>query len=307
MWIAFSPDGIHWSNYEDNPVVNIHSDTSHYVVRDPRTNRYMAYGRFGFARTVALVESDDFIHWSRPEQILEPDEHEPAGPFPATQFYGMTVDLYEGMYVGGLWIYREGTDGKIDTELASSRDGIHWNRVGDRQTFLPVSPEGTWGDGMVRPAANYIRRGEEIWIYFGMVDGPHSGPKFPGKSIVRKHPTGIGLGKLRRDGFVSLSAGTEPGALLTKPLWIDGPELHLNVEVEPGGKVEVGVCDLWSSLDPLTMDGAYPGLDHSVSMTQGSTNGVVHWPAADLRLQVGNKYRLKIRLESARIYSFWFE
>ena len=73
-----------------------------------------------------------------------------------------------------------------------------------------------------------------------------------------------------------------------------------------GGKVEVTVCDLWSSLDPLTADGAYPGLDQSTPITEGSTDCVVRWPASDLRPHVGALCRLKIRLEKARIFSLWF-
>lgn len=40
-------------------------------------------------------------------------------------------------------------DGTIDTQLACSRDGIRWQRVGARETFLPLGddPDG-WLGGM---------------------------------------------------------------------------------------------------------------------------------------------------------------
>jgi len=53
MWVSFSPDGIHWTNYEGNPVIECGSDTGHHIVRDPNTGLYAAYGRFGFGRMLA--------------------------------------------------------------------------------------------------------------------------------------------------------------------------------------------------------------------------------------------------------------
>jgi hypothetical protein len=300
MWVSFSPDGIHWTNYENNPVGPYPSDTGHYVVRDPSTGNYMAYGRFGFMRNMALMTSEDFYRWTRPELIFEPDDLEEAGPAPATQFYGMSVDIYEGLYLGGLWIYREGTDGKIDTQLAVSRDGVHWNRVADRQVFLPLEPEGSWGSGMIRSTARYITRGDKIYIYYGVIDGPHGGPNFPAGTITRKYPSAISLGILRRDGFVSLDAGTEEGTLLTKPIWLAGRPLHLNVDVRSAGSASVSVCH-WNGQFPLQ------GFEKSIPITTDATDTVVRWSAESLEKLSGQCVRLKIQLRNAKLFSFWFD
>ncbi len=61
-----------------------------------------------------------------------------------------------------LWIYREGGDGKIDTQLITSRDGIGWTRVGDRATWLTLGDEDSWEGGMVRSVERIIRRGEKL-------------------------------------------------------------------------------------------------------------------------------------------------
>ena len=88
---------------------------------------------------MACSESDDFVHWSEPQLVFECDEGDEA----ETQFYGVPIDLYEGLYLGMPWIYREGVDGTIDTQLAVSRDGIRWQRVGARETFLPLGRPGS--------------------------------------------------------------------------------------------------------------------------------------------------------------------
>ena len=134
-------------------------------------------------------------------------------------------------------VYREGIDGTIDTSLATSRDGIEWERVLDRQTFLSLGKEGGWEDGMVRIAQNFIVVGDEIYLYYGGVQGAHMDRKFA--AAERRHQPMLGLATLRRDGFVSVEAGDEEGFLLTQPLVIAGNELHLNAECRGGLRVEV--------------------------------------------------------------------
>ena len=196
IWVAFSPDGIHWNNYHRNPVLSVYSDTGHYVIYDRAAGRYITYGRFGFDRTLARTESTDFLHWTNPRLVLEPDGLELTGRPPATQFYGMTVDTYEGMHLGGLWVYKPGTGGTIDTQLTTSYDGVHWQRVADRQTFMPLGPSDGWDNGMVRPAGHFIVRDRDICIFYGMVNGPHAGMDIPEGRIVRHYPCALGLARI---------------------------------------------------------------------------------------------------------------
>ncbi len=42
------------------------------------------------------------------------------------------------------------------------------------------------------------------------------------------------LAVLRRDGFISLDAGEEPGTLLTKPFVLGGTTLHVNADAKSG-------------------------------------------------------------------------
>ncbi|MEW6752266.1 MAG: hypothetical protein AB1505_14985 [Candidatus Latescibacterota bacterium] len=288
MWMSFSADGVHWQDCGANPVIRLGSDTTQSLVWDPGRRKYAVYGRFGAGgRRVGRAESDDALHFSEPQLVLAPDALDEEG----TQFYGMPLDLYEGLYVGMLWVYREGVDGTIDTGLAVSRDGIVWERVLDRQTFLPLGEEGSWEDGMARIGQRIIVRGDELYLYYGGVQGPHTGRKFA--QVERRHRPMLGLATLRRDGFVSVRAGTEEGMLLTRPANLEGERLHVNAA--SAGYLIVEVTDEegralpgWVS-QPLTADCP----DAAVPFGR---------PLAELG---GRPVRLRFRLRQADLYSWW--
>ena len=317
IWVSFSPDGLNWTDYENNPVLGS-SDTGHYVVRNPQTKRYLAYGRFipgkgltvngQYVRIIGSAQSENFINWTDFAIAVEADDKEATGPPPMTQIYGMTVDSYEGLFIGGLWVYNFGGGATIDTQLTVSRDGVNWQRVADRQTFLPLGPKGSRSDGMVRPAARFIIRGDVIYILYGMIGGPHQTPDC--RHVEREYPPAVGLGILRRDGFVSLDAGCDAGYVLTKAFWLQNYRaLHLNVDVQTGGSVRVTVCDWWEGLHPSdhSSDGSLPGFAESEPVFGDHSDTIVRWPERDLSEIAYRRVRLKISLEKASLYSYWFE
>jgi len=327
-YLAWSADGIQWTHAPHNPVIRAYMDTNQNLLWDERIARYVAFSRFGFGRKIARSESEDFVHWTAPQLVLDCDEADGEG----TQFYGAGVDLYEGLYVAMLWAYREGGDGRIDTQLGVSRDGVHWERVADRAVFIPLGESGSWEDGMARGAERIIRvppaggsaringvpssaggaqriggvasaatgsarpgeTGDELWIYYAGVNGPHSGPKFPAESIVRKHKPAIGLATLRRDGFVSLDAGADGGWLLTRASALPAGALHLNVNAA-GGSCVVALCD---------EDGrGIAGFEQSRPIAGDHLDVEVDWPQGRA-LPVGHA-ALRISLTNASLYSYW--
>ena len=287
--VAFSPNGIHWTASKHNPVLKVYSDTNQVVLYDPKIMKYVAFGRFGFGRRLARSESADFEHWSKSELVLQCD----AKDGPQTQIYGTGIDLYEGLYLGMIWIYREGGDGKIETQLAVSRDGIQWSRVGDRATWLKLGPEDSWEGGMVRSVEKIILRGDRLYIYYCGVHGPHTGPKV--RTVVRKHRVAIGLVTLRRDGFVSLEGGQEAGTMLTKPFRMPAGELHVNSTANSQGRITAALCNEsgrpikeFSESEPVTGDIC----DETVSWSQEIPGS--------LR---GKTVRLKFVIRNANLFS----
>ena len=290
MWMSFSPDGVHWTDCDTNPVIPLGSDTTQSLVWDPKIQKYVVFGRFGAGgRKTARAESPDAINFSEPERVFECDEVDEEG----TQIYGMPINIYEGIYLGMIWVYREGVDGTIDTSLAMSRDGIHWQRVLDRQTFLMLGEPGSWEDGMVRISQNFITYNDQIYFYYGGVNGPHTGRKF--KQVERKHKSMLGLATLRSDGFVSLDAGETEGYMLTKPLTLDGRKLHLNADASQGYVTVAITDDTGVPLENYT--------SHQIVGNQLDTEIEFNHSLEALK---GKEVRLLFQLRNASLYSYWF-
>jgi hypothetical protein len=288
MWVAFSPDGLRWRTH--GPVLPQGSDTTHTILYDAKVKKYVAFGRMGFGRRVARTESSDGLTWSEPKLVLACDEKDGPGG----QVYGMPTDLYEGLYLGMFWMYREGTDARIDTQLAVSRDGLYWSRVAGRQTFLANAPPGSWDDGMSRVGRGINVVGDTIYLHYSMVNGPHRSSKFP--RVERQYPGAIGLVKLRRDGFVSLVAGEQPGTLWTKPFVLPAGDLHVNVAAR-GGSLRVAVCG--EDGKPL------PGLESSREISKDKTAIPVVWPNISLQSFKGQIVRLRFTLQKGQLFAYW--
>lgn len=283
MHVAFSPDGIHWTPHEGNPVLRIGSDSGQTVLYDPRLKKYVAFSRLGFGRKVARTESDDFIHWSPPELVLKPDARDGAD----TQFYGITVSLYEGVYVGALWMFyvQEKSVGRIDFQFCWSRDGRQWQRDPERRVFVGNGPQGSWDHGDIRGASHFTVLDEEIRLYYAGSEADHGRGAELGKGM------DIGFATLRRDGFMSLDAGADVGTLLTKSLTYSGGNLYLNLDATRG-EARVTVID------------AVSGKEVKQEVLRGDTpRALVTLPA----LEPGKALKLRVDLKDAALYSFWFE
>lgn len=324
-WIAFSPDGLHWTDIEQNPI-RISSDTSYYVVRDPATGKYFAYGRFArmkvgdeFQRRQDCIESNDFVNWSRGIPVMEADHFDEA-PMPETLIYGMTVDLYEGLYLGGVWMYHRGLDHTIDTQLAVSRNGLHWDRIGDnhfwrghgpdpkkedldRQVFLPLGPVGSGYAGMVRPAAQFITRSDSVYMLIGLVEQEHGDAERNFVSQRPFQPCTLGLATLRRDGFVSLNTKADDGVVTSTPMPWPGEPLHVNVDAS-GGSVHASLLDGREKGVRNLFPRPLSGFEQSEPIKGNQLDAIVRWPGG--QVPADQPVRLQLTARNAKLFSYWF-
>ena len=103
----------------------------------------------------------------------------------------------------------------------------------------------------------------------------------------------------RRDGFVSLHAGSEGGELLTRAFVPTGPELHLNLDASQG-EATVRVCDFQGR--PLS---GWKIDQPSEAIRGDQLDMIVHWAGSDFAQRVGKATTLRIRMRNADLYSFW--
>ena len=239
--VAFSPDGVKWTKYEQNPVITRSSDSHTLFGWDDLHGKYVSYCRPSLhegnkIRRIGRAVSDDFVNWTVPEDVLVPDDDDPPG----MEFYGMPVFKYEDLYIGQLWAYQTPPEepqirfaGSIHVQLAGSRDGRVWERLGGRKPFIPNGPPGSIDHWETMTAQSPVVMGDELWFYYCGTASEHG---FTG----RGGP--ICLAKLRLDGFVSLDAGDETGTVVTKPFLCEGDLLKINASAR-NGMVGVAVLD----------------------------------------------------------------
>jgi hypothetical protein len=294
-----SGDGVHFDPKSDQVIQHLHSDTQNAIVYDPHQKQYVMYCRAkavyrafgtemidtGESRRVARVTSKElWTDWSRDaRQILLPDELDAKNRYHA--FYGMPTKVYAGVFFGFLWPFR--WNDRIHTELAWSRDGVHFERHPLRPRLVDYGPDGSWEDEMVF-ASSWIEVGDEWWIYYAGWDGPHNTPQRNG---------GIGLATLRKEGFVSLRGPKDGGVVCTRVLRWPGGKLLMNAAAKDG-QVTVRV----SGPDRKVV----PGFDHGdcVVFRGDATAAEVAWKGKSMDELKDRPVRLEFFIQSCDLYSF---
>ena len=306
IYVAFSPDGIHWRQYEHSPVVPAGWATgdTFSVMRDPYSGQYWLYHKTPVEpiRTVSRMFSDDFIHWRDSRRVLAPDAFDP----PDTQFYGLSAFPYAGQYLGFLWVYHTYLQ-TMDVQLVSSRDGLHWDRSADRKVLMHLVPTNRYtGDifdsRMIYPVSAPVAKNDQLWIYYSGFSVPHN-------ALPEDH-----------DGFCSLHA-TGEGYVLSNPFTFHGTRLTLNATVHGPDSVHIPPDPIWSGVcagcqsgrgsvcvEVRDMSGTpIPG--YSVSecevFSSDSLEADVRWRnSPDLSSLHDRIVRLKFLLRNARLYAW---
>lgn len=295
-----SHDGIHWDKKSVTRVVSIHSDTQNALVYDPQKKEYVFFCRAkhiyrtfrgkiidtGASRRIARMTSKElWTQWkSEPQTILVPDEMDAKANF--NFFYGMPVRYHAGIYWGFLWPFKMNTD--IHTELAWSRDGIQFHRLPDRPKLIERGKEGTWDDGMVFGGYQWIEMGDEWWMYYAGWDGPHG---------VSERTPGIGLIKMRKEGFISMRGPRGGGVLCTRKLKWPGGKLLINADARQG-EVKVRVTDAKRKV--------VPGFDYDdcVTFTGDSVSQQIQWKSKSVSDLKDRIIRFEFYLKEADLYTF---
>ena len=288
MYVAWSPDGIHWPE----PPVHISdmmSDTTQCAFWDERIGKYVAYVRARTAndRSVARIDSEDFLTWTEPRVVLEGTV--------AQCIYSMGVTPYQGLYIGTPWIFDRGSEARggpvIWPELAVSRDGVTWMRPFPGRPLIANGPPESADCRQIRMSASLVVLEDRILLAYGQTDRPH----------VTDMRVEIGVATLRLDGFVAMKAGDAEGTILTRQLRFTPGRLYVNAAVEPGGYIKAEV---------LRGDDGVEGyaLPNCNAVTGDSLRAAVTWQRYEAVPDSGQgDCRIRFLLKKARLYSFWIE
>lgn len=321
----FSPDGFHWTSAQTAPVL-LDGDVSN-VIYDDATHRYIATikKRMFTSRTPGTYEraafiatSTDFVHWSTPQLATEGDYADDGAAAAINglegQIYGMPVMPYESTYIGIPWVFliqnftqgvsKSAGDGPVLPEIASSRDLLDWQRPVRDPVIRPGGP-GSWDDGTIYTASDFIVTDDHVYLYYGGFNTPHGGadPSDPNRAVQIGQ---TGMASWRRDGFVSLTNASggglgDPGQVTTKPVEFTGSTLHVNLDVHTGGTVRVEV------LDPTT-GAPLPGYGaaDAIAIHGDHLDTTAHWRGGrTLSGLAGKQVEFRFDVVGADLYSYW--
>ena len=261
-------------------------------------------------RLIGRAESPDMVRWSEPETILVPDDLDT----PDTEFYAMPTMVYEGMYVGLLWIFHT-TNTTHHPEVVFSRDGIHYNRQ-YRQPFIQRGARWEFDCTSIY-ARTPIVQDDRILFFYEATNWRSPETLL---ALGDRATAAVGLASLPLDGFVSLDGAKGPpgtwhaarvapySEMVTRSFGFAGSRLHVNVStaLQQGGaeapelRVEV--------LEPNHDTIAGYTFDDCDPVTESGQSRVVSWRGdADLSQFAGNAVKLRFYFKNCKLYSFQFK
>ncbi|MBN2310863.1 MAG: hypothetical protein JXR94_17950 [Candidatus Hydrogenedentes bacterium] len=269
-----------------------------------------------------FVDPDPATGWKPPAD----EKHFPTW---RAECYNIGVFPYEGLYIGLPMMYfptgtelpaRTNTDGFDLIRLAVSRDLETWTHVDRRQAFIGPSriddgKVGVFDRTQLCVTNRPVEHGDELWFYYVGFKWRHPIYEFNQDGSPRDPATlspedradfeegrgAVCLAVLRRDGFVSLDADAEGGALLTRPLQWAGSHLFLNLDA-PDGEARVEILD--GAGQPV------PGFSEAEAepVTGDRIRAEVTWRSeAGLDALAGTVVQLRVHLANGRLYAFWTE
>ena len=182
----------------------------------------------------------------------------------------------------------------MPAELASSRDGVHWQRSFQDKMFLPVTGKGeTFDAGCLWTSSTPIHLPEETWFYYGA---------YPGwNSDLENDSSGIGLAILPRDRYVAIEPTNGIAQVTLKPIEMGGVKgVTVNADATNGDvRVEL-----------LTAEGyrvAGYTRDQSVVITGNSLQHPVKWKGKTMADLATGRYQLRVHLSNARLFALTVE
>jgi hypothetical protein len=222
-------------------------------------------------------------YWLACDALDNPPQGSAALP---AELYNFDAAPYESLMLGLCSVLHSGPRAagrpKINSVmLAFSRDGYHFDRPRREAVITVADDPAAWNYGNVQSVAGGgVIAGDRLYMYAS------------GRNA-EEDTTGLYI--WRRDGFASMRADEEGGALTTRPLTFRGRHLFANLAAAEG-QMRVELLDLDGRV--LANSKLLLGVDETLAR--------VEWAdALDLSKWSGHGLRFRFRLRNAELYAFW--
>ena len=324
FYVAHSADGLHWTDDSTDRPIGTPHDVGTFIRDEPR-QRYLGAVKqmlrpdLVLRRSIGMVSSADFQHWTPPKTVLVADALDDRiareRGFHHAQFYGMGLQPHEDFLVGFVWIfwvdpllYRGsrldggiGMWGHMDCHLVYSYDGDYWYRTPDRQPFIALGQRGDFDGCQILTASCPIQVGDELWLYYTGYAHQHGfylhEPWRDRPDI--GHESAISIAKIKRDRYASLSASGQGSFTITHGV-ADGSRLLVNARA-PHGRVSAQVLDAGGA----PIDGF--GVTECLGFTGDSLRGEISWTGGSLAaLPADRTISLRFVVEEADLFAYEF-
>ncbi|MBI4025575.1 MAG: hypothetical protein HY360_11390 [Verrucomicrobia bacterium] len=311
LWVSFSPDGFQWRDWI-GPVAPAYGDRNTLMHDANLARPYVVFTRPPPAqmverfhkRILIRLDSRDMRRWQQSDMLLQPDLRDPLD----AQFYSMVACKYESLYLGFLQQLHS-RDDRLDIELVTSRDSIHWQRNAERQPFLSSDFEPSLASRWIGLSSNPpIEINRQLLFFYEARTESHGLP-----SLTIAPRGAIGLAVICKDRFASLSSGFVPGELVTRPFVCPGGRLLLNLNaanhlgtteygIHAGGTKVAVLDETMHPVDGFNLNDCKP---LNADFRMGTA---VAWKKRSrLHTLAGKRIRLQFWLAHTDLYSFWFD
>ena len=318
LYAMQSPDGIHWSLMQEEPVMTRGAfDSQNLAFWDSAREEYRAYIR-DFRkghRDIKTATSQEFVHWAEPEWLSYPDAPREQlytnqvipyfrAPHILVGFPTRYVEEFSPCYrdMAG-WEHRE-LRMSVSRRYGSARTDGLFMCSRDRRTFR------RWNEAFLRPGPDGAGR----WVYgdnyqcWGLIEtntddfGPQPELSFYAtEGYWRGGATDLRRYSIRLDGFVSAHASLDGGTLVTRAFTFEGDALELNYSTSAAGSVRVEIQKPSGEAIPGF------GLQQSRAMIGDTTGRTVKWQdKPDMGKLAGRPIRVRFELKDADLYAFQF-
>ncbi len=289
-----SPDGLRWTRLP-NLICDLFADSQYSAFWDAGRDAYVLYGRVGGrGRAIGRAQSRDFSHFEALQLVLENEA--------ARDLYNPAAVKYSGA-ANTYLMFPSVYDHKADTleiHLAVSRDGIHWNFPDRAIPFIALGKAGQFDSGSLYMGQGLVPVRDELWHYYSGSPLKHQEAEL---ELLTKPANRriFSRAKIRLDGYVSVEAGDDEGSFVTPPLRFKGNALALNVAVQAGGSVRVGLLD--------EVGQPVPGLTPAdcVPITGDHIRHMVVWKSkTNLSSLAAHPVCLSFQMTKANLFAFQF-